>query len=145
MHAMICLIPTVSGQVMNEWSVASCKNGFIARTMCIYCETVLWNSFVKSMFAMILYRNFQVLYLSSFNHAILNLIKENWKRTYARWFTALGTIICGDLREEGGDCKECHRTPHRIIMKLVQQVGLSHTLAYCTFCSMVYRLVHTGE
>ncbi len=29
-------------------SVARCKNGFVARTMCIYCETVLWSSFVET-------------------------------------------------------------------------------------------------
>ncbi len=57
------------------------------------------------------------------NNAILNLIKTIWKQTYTRWFTMLGMTANGDFGEEGGGCKECHGTPHHIIMMVSAASG----------------------
>ncbi len=45
----------------------------------------------------------------NYRYQILSIL--SFTRTYTQWFTKLRTIICGEFREEGGDCKVSHRIP----------------------------------
>ncbi len=140
---------------MNERSVVSHKKGFIARTMCVYCEMVLWNSFIKPglhirasgelnsvandecsnyMHTLSLALSFVALALKAIfwheaewfsthvkmvhSHSDSNLlmfvqVRGKIQAQMCKW--GIKTTICGELREEGCDCEECHRTPHYII------------------------------
>ncbi len=116
-YTRICythLLLIVNSLLMNEWSVASRENGFITRLMCIYCETVLWNSFVKTCSQWILYKNFQILCF----HLISCYTKFDFKKfenettlddlSHLRWPSLVTS-------ERKGDSKECHRKPYHII------------------------------
>ncbi len=107
MFAQLRLIPTVNIGVINAWFVARCKNGFIVRTMCVYCEMVWWNWYVKTCSRWFYTGEFCISNKSFYTK--LDWKIENW--TYAQWFTALRRTISGDLREEGDDCKECCGMP----------------------------------
>ncbi len=112
MRATFCLIQLVCSWVMNKVLQVEEMISLLEQRAII----------VKWCYETHLLKHFHNDFILKFPNAVFlstrtvwNMICKIWKRTYAQWFTILGTTVYGDIRKEGDDCKACHRAPHHII------------------------------